>query len=454
MLARAGFCDVTPKGRPVRLAGHAARHAPAATVLDGIEISAILMECGGRRLLIFSFDLMMVGSELEKLILSRLAALGFEPDDVVLLASHTHSAPATDQACARMGVPDEKFVDDAAHAAEDLVRRILRERPAKIRMDIFRGRLNHAINRRRYWPFPTYGRTYGFKWRSVVFSPNPSGPKDEDATVILLRRTDDGTPLAAFWHYACHPTAVVPADVISADYPGAVRARLRAQFGQIACVFAQGFCGDVRPNIEPSQQKLGHKARLARMVRVAASGNLFPNVTAADWARWSQSLAAAVGDIAKGSPVTTRLPESLACGSASIAIDRFFTGAIPDKALTVRVLQIGDVLELVVLSAEVTVDWQRILDSVIPPAPALLRLYTGYLGAVFGYLPIAAQVAEGGYEVEGFQPLFGLSGHFETGRIEPAVTACVRSAFDDLERAKTSEGASAGVSTMMSQQDR
>jgi hypothetical protein len=60
----------------------------------------------------------------------------------------------------------------------------------------------------------------------------------------------------------------------------------------------------------------------------------------------------------------------------------------------------------------------------------------GYLGALFGYLPTAAQVAEGGYEVDGFQPLFGLSGHFEADRITPAVVGCVRSAFEAMELAK------------------
>lgn len=447
MFARAASCDVTPRGRPVRLSGHAARQAPTATVLDPIEISALLLECGERRCLMFSFDLMVVGSELEELILARLAAFGFRPEDVVLLASHTHTAPATDQACARIGVPDGQFVSDAADSAEDLVRRILRGTPAKISMDIFRGRLNHAINRRRSWPFPTYGRTYGFKWRSVVFSPNPSGPKDEDASVILFRQTDDGTPLAALWHYACHPTAVVPTDVISADYPGAVRRSLRERFGQIPCVFAQGFCGDVRPNIAPSPQKLGLKEHLVRMVRIAASGNLFPNVTAADWIAWSQSLAAAIGDIVEGSPVNISSPDSLSAGSASLPIDRFFTGSIPDKVLTARVVEIGDTVEIVALSAEVTVEWQGILDSVVPRALGRIRLYTGYLGAVYGYLPTAAQVREGGYEVVGFQPLFGLSGRFESGRIEPAVAICVKSAFDNVERALSRDCASSAIGT-------
>jgi hypothetical protein len=85
------------------------------------------------------------------------------------------------------------------------------------------------------------------------------------------------------------------------------------------------------------------------------------------------------------------------------------------------------------------VGWERILDEAVPIPPGRVRLYAGYLGALFGYLPTAAQVPEGGYEVVGFQPLFGLSGRFEPGRIGPAVIGCVKSAFADLDRGKARE---------------
>ena len=62
LFARAASCDVTPRDRPVRLAGDAMRKAPVTTILDPIEISAVLLECAGHRCLIFSFDIMIVGS--------------------------------------------------------------------------------------------------------------------------------------------------------------------------------------------------------------------------------------------------------------------------------------------------------------------------------------------------------------------------------------------------------
>ena len=201
-------------------------------------------------------------------------------------------------------------------------------------------------------------------------------------------------------------------DVISADYPGAVRHALRERFGEIPCIFAQGFCGDIRPNIEVSQ-KPGWRDRLRRGLRTIASGPMFDDPSAEDWARWSQSLTAGVCDIAQGDPVTTFSPTSLQTGSAGIPLGDFFKGSTPAKMLAAQVVRIGEELEIVALSAEATVEWEPILDEAVPAPSGRIRLYAGYLGALFGYLPTAAQVPEGGYEVEGFQPLFGLSGRFE-----------------------------------------
>lgn len=419
------------------------RQAPVSTILDPIEISAMLLECAGARCLIFSFDLMIVGSELQTIILDRLQRLGFTPEEVVLLASHTHNAPATDRACGRLGIPETEFVNDVAEAAENLVRRIERQPASEVSLAVLRGQLNHSINRRRYWPFPTVGRMYGFRLTSVIFSPNPSGPRDETASVVLFRKTDDGQPLGVIWHYTCHPTAVVPENVISADYPGAVRRALRTHFGEIPCLFVQGFCGDIRPNIKTSQ-KAGWRARLRRTIRTIVSGPLFAAPSVEDWLHWSKGLAARVSDIAQATPVRSFVPASLHTGSAKVNLRDFFTGSTPDKMLAAQIVRIGEELEIVALSAEANVEWQRILDEAVPIHARRIRLYAGYLGALFGYLPTAAQVPEGGYEVEGFQPLFGLSGRFEQRRIGPAVTGCVTSAFEDLERGKRACGRSSG----------
>lgn len=432
MLARAASCDVTPRDRPVRLAGYAARQQPVSTVLDPVEISAVWLEAGGRRCLIFSFDLMVVGSELQQAIHDRLAVHGFAPAEIMLLASHTHFAPATDRACAPLGVPDDEFVAGLAAASEDLVKRMLQQPPAEGRVEIRRGRLNHSVNRRRHWPFPTIGRTYGFRLTSTVMAPNPQALTDELATVLLLRRVDDDAVIAAIWHYTCHATAVIPTDVISADFPGAVRRALRQRFGNIPCVFAQGFCGDISPKIVGADRQESISTQLRRFARKLISGPTFALWVASDWQRWSESLAAGVGAIAERAPEKTDVPVTLSIGAAQIPLAEFFHGRAPDKPLTVQALRLGSALELVALSAEVTVEWQSILDSALPATEGRLRLYAGYLGTLYGYLPTPRQIGEGGYEVTGFQYLFGLSGNFDAGKIVPAVVGCAKRAIDDL----------------------
>ena len=429
----------------MRLAGYASRQTPVSAVLDPIEIAALLLEDGGRRCLILGFDLMIVGADFADAIQSRLGRIGFRPDEVMMLASHTHCAPATDSACARLGTPDPQFIRDATEAVERLVRRMLGEEPREIILEVFRGSLDHAVNRRRAWPLPTYDRTQGLQWASVTFSPYPAGPRDEQATVILVRAADDGTPLAAFSHYACHPTSGVPPEAISADYPGAIRGLLRARFGDIPCVFAPGFCGDITPRLVPSERRETLGERFARFRRMVIAGYMVPTVTSADSVAWRESLVARLGAIIAEGPANTLRPARLRSGSSAIPLSAFFTGTTPDKKLTVQILRFGDELEVFALSAEPTVEWQRILDDASPRSSQAIRLYTGYLGDVFGYLPTARQVTEGGYEVNGFQSLFGMSGRFDSNRIVAAVTGCVRSAIDNLERADNGAVSRAGA---------
>lgn len=433
MFARVSSCDITPLKRPVQLAGYASRRDPVSTVLDRLEISGLLLESGGPRCLIFSFDLLMVGTELQQMILDRLAEFGFEPRQIVLLASHTHFAPGTDQACSRLGAPDKKFVNEVVEATEYLLVKILNKRPSEIRLEMLGGHLNHSINRRRYWPFPTLGRTYGLRLRSVNMAPNPEGPKNELATILLLREVKDERVLCVMWHYTCHPTSVVPESVISADYPGVVRRALQKQFGKIPCVFAQGFCGDVRPDMPPSKRATKAIDLVRRYARLVMSGPSFQSSSAEEWTHWSGSLAAKVLEIVRGSPCKLSPFDSIATGSASVPLSEFFEGTAPDKPLTVQVIRLGEVLEFVAISAETTVEWEDIINQEIPVQPGRVRLYAGYLGALFGYLPTASQVGEGGYEVEGFQPLFGLSGWFDAEKIRPAIVSCVKRAFEDLQ---------------------
>jgi hypothetical protein len=210
---------------------------------------------------------------------------------------------------------------------------------------------------------------------------------------------------------------------------------LRARFGEIPCLFAPGFCGDITPRLVPSAQRQTLGERFARLRRMVIAGYMVPTVSPADTLAWRESLVAGLDTIIAANPLSTLRPKRLRAGCSAIPLGAFFTGATPDKKLAVHIVRLDDDLEILALSAEPTVEWQHILDEASPRGPQGIRLYTGYLGAVFGYLPTARQVTEGGYEVNGFQSLFGMSGRFDSQRILAAVTGGVRSAIDNLERA-------------------
>ena len=68
-------------------------------------------------------------------------------------------------------------MSDAADAAENLVRRMLQAEPLpKLALEILQGGLDHSINRRRHWPFPTLGRTYGFRLEKHRHGAEPAAP--------------------------------------------------------------------------------------------------------------------------------------------------------------------------------------------------------------------------------------------------------------------------------------
>lgn len=430
IVARVGHRDITPRDRPVRLAGYPSRTAPCADILDPIEVAAVLFEDSGRRILLLSFDLLQVGSELQDLVVGKLAKRGFERDEIVLQATHTHSAPATDKTCAPLGIPDERYVAELGDAVDDLVGHVQSQEPTEVVFEIFEGQLRHAINRRRYWPFPTIGRMHGFNLTSVAFSPNPKGLKNELATVLFVRDVRHDRPIALLWHYTCHPTAVIPTDAISADFPGKVRERLRQRLGAIPCVFLTGFCGNIRPHIVPAPRPVPLRERFQRLVRIVFFGNLFPSLSVEDWRRWSDSLASEIDEITQQAAAKKFSPQQLRIGSANVPLSSFFQGMTPPKPLCVQVLGFDDALEIVAISAEPSVEWETEIGEAVTKPPGCIRLHAGYLGSLCGYLPTTAQVPEGGYEVEGFQSLFGFAGRFDAGQIGPAVLSCVERAFE------------------------
>jgi hypothetical protein len=102
----------------------------------------------------------------------------------------------------------------------------------------------------------------------------PYGPLDPEFTLL---RVEDGTGAtrALVVHYACHAVVLGPTSCKwSADYPGAMQAKVEAGMPGTQCMFVQGGAGDINPIFRPHRQGRGRFRDDADHGRTARRGQL------------------------------------------------------------------------------------------------------------------------------------------------------------------------------------
>ncbi|HEY6852760.1 MAG TPA: hypothetical protein VI139_00830 [Gemmatimonadales bacterium] len=414
-LLAAGRVDVTPEG-PLPLAGYADRAGPSAGVHDPLELNAILLEAGGRRLAVLSADALFLTAELKTHILDEAGReLGLDDASLLCTASHTHSAPALDPSKPRLGAVAPAYAEFVARRAVALLRDVGRGPRVPCRVTYRAGAAEHAINRRRLgWQLSPLPR------RGVVRAPNPAGPRDE-ALHVFRCDAADGRPLALLWSYACHPVGFPDHRSVSADFPGVARARLRAALGaELPVVFLQGCAGDIRP------RELAPGRTFARRLAERVMGKLFTPFTPAEYAAWAESLAQRVADLAREATAGHALDIAPRAAHARFALDEILDGAPAGCSVTAQRIELSADARITALSAEPVAEYGLALRAreggiVVP---------VGYSDSVFGYLPSARMLGQHGYEDEGFMPAFGI-----TGRFRPDVERLTLAACERLRRA-------------------
>lgn len=412
----AGSIDITPE-RPVALAGYVDRLGPSAGIRDPLELNGLLLRAENRAVAILTADLLFVSEALKDEVLAAVRhAIPLERASLLFAASHTHTAPAVDSSKPGLGASDPDYVALVARRSADLVRRLAAADPMPCSLMYRSGVAHHAINRRRRgWRLSTAG----LPERAVLRAPNPAGPCDE--TIHLLTFSDARQrPLAVLWSYACHPVGFPAKAQVSADYPGTVRAALRAALGaELPVLFLQGFAGDIRP------RELAPPTTLARRLATLIIGPLFTPFTEAQYAAWATSLAERVVDVARSRP-GVRQPIAPTAIAGRLALTELMRGAPEGRALTVQELGIGPGLRITAISAEPVADYGPLVRA---RAHGVV-LPVGYIDTVFGYLPSTRMLGERGYEDGGFMEAFGLTGSFR-----PELERVVHDAWERLRGA-------------------
>ncbi len=253
-----GSVVVTPS-RQVPLGGFVARVGNSTGILDDLEANLIVLTGADAHTIAWvAIDALAVMPELRTVVVDAVVALtNCTADQVVVTASHTHSAPSgwVGQILPALPAPvDDELLADLGAAIAGMPLR-----STTVRLETFSAAIDGVGSNRA----------------------RPDGPFDP-TSVAVMARDDTGVPVALLYDFACHPTVLGPdSRVISADWVGAARRALRRGLGadDLPVVFAQGCAGDVstrfyrQGRLPPEVDRLG--SRVAEWL-LAAAGRAEP----------------------------------------------------------------------------------------------------------------------------------------------------------------------------------
>jgi hypothetical protein len=212
----AGKVDVTP------VQGELPRNNRG--VLDRLFARAIVLESGSSIAALVTVDAGGISDAIWQAVTAQIEKeLGIPASNVLLTATHTHSAGA------QRG-PDypRKIVQSVRLAKEKLT-------PARVGYGTGESYIN--VNRQIIDPAT-------HRWWE---GPNREGPSDKTVAVLTFESMS-GEPIAVYYNYAVHAVITGQLDQVSADIPGAASTYIEDSFdNRIVAVWSSGAAGDQNP---------------------------------------------------------------------------------------------------------------------------------------------------------------------------------------------------------------
>lgn len=410
--------DITPT-TPIPMAGYAERRQPFEAVEQPLYAKVLALEDGrGERALLITADLIGFTRDLAARIAARLeASHGLARARILLNASHTHSGPLVGGSLLKMAPPETvSRIEGYLRGLEEKIVAAAQQALGKMqpaRLSWGSGVVNFVMNRRQFTP------------RGVILGVNPRGPADR--TVPLLRVDDaQGRPLAVVFGAAVHNTTLTGDNLrISGDYAGFAQAYVEARRPGVQAMFVSGCGGDANPYPRGTfDLARRHGSELAEEVTRLMETKLEP-------VRGPLRTEFRMVDL----PLEAfTMPQIEALARNAPSYRRFFTdGALAllragkpllqTYAAPLALWQFGEDLTLVAFSGETVVDYALAAERILGP----LKLWvSGYNNDVFGYLPSARLLEEGGYETRGLYADYGL--------FRPEVERTVLRAIEEMAR--------------------
>ncbi len=387
---------ITPE-QPIFLAGYASRNKPFERVETDLFVKALALEDrDGKRAVLVTSDLIGLPAAVAEPICARLHnQAGLAREQILLNSSHIHTGPALSLSATpsegRSAGDAERSVAYTKQLQDKIVEVVVRAfghlEPAKLSLGS--GVVNFVMNRREFTP------------RGVILGVNARGTADRSVPVLRVD-TPDGKLRAVLFGTACHNTTLTDKDyMVCGDYAGYAQTYVEKEHPSAEALFMIGCAGDANPYPRGTLELArAHGESLGKEVCRVLDTRLQP-------VHGPLQFAFDTADLPLQAPPSRAELEKQASSNQGIAtwVAKQMLAKLErgEKLPThykcpLAVWQFGADLTLVGLSGEVVVDYVWLLEKALGPN----RLWpAAYCNDVFGYLPSARVLREGGYETRG-----------------------------------------------------
>lgn len=390
---------VTPT-QPLLLSGYGGRTKPFEGVAGDLYVKAmVLQDSKGRRGVVVTSDLLGFPAAVAEPICERITKkTGLKREEILLNSSHTHAGPElTLKAESGDKLRNVEYTRELQDKVVEVVVQASKQlEPARLSWGT--GVIHFAMNRREFTP------------TGVILGVNPRGLADRSVPVLRID-APNGTLKAVLFGAAVHGTTLGGDNLqLCGDFAGFAQAYLEEKQPKVQTMFMIGCAGDANPyprgTMDLTKQ---HGRSLANEVHRVLAGKLKPVkgplTIAFDHAQVPLDNSLTRAEIEKLAN-DKRNSKAFAAKQVLAVLDR--GEKVPATyPCPVAVWHFGQDLTLVGLAGEVVIDYVTMLEKALGPN----RLWiAAYCNDVFGYLPSARVLKEGGYETRGLYS--GLAGWF------------------------------------------
>jgi neutral ceramidase len=255
LCAGAATRDISPR-KPMFLFGYPRVARVSTGVHDPLHASALYVTDGERAIMSIAVDVLMLSHDTVRRCRAAIRrATNVPPGNILISATHTHSAPVTVELLAFRGDPvvppvDSSYLDLVCQAIIDAASEAyLQAEPAQAAVTTATA-VGVGGNRH-----------------------SADGPSDPTVEIVYLRRRDNSAPLALCMVYSMHPTVLhEDSTLVSADFPGYARLYIAEHLPGLSILYHTGPSGNLSPRYFVSGQTFAEAERLGRQLGGAVLG--------------------------------------------------------------------------------------------------------------------------------------------------------------------------------------